>query len=197
MYQPETQAGWRDWLAEHHASEPSVWMVHWKKASGKQTFSYDEAVEEALCFGWVDSSNRSLDDDRTMYYFTPRNPQSTWSRSNKERVERLISDGRMTAAGMALIDAAKANGSWTIYDEIADLVIPADLAAALAANGDAARYFDAFPDSAKKIILWWIKSAKRPTTRTNRITQTATLAADNRMANHPIGKDHGPTSSSR
>ena len=197
MVHPESREEWRAWLAAHHDFEESVWMVFWKKPTGKSAPTYAEAVEEALCFGWVDSSTRRVDDERAMYYFSPRNPKSTWSRANKERVERLIADGRMTDAGMALIEAAKENGYWTIFDEIEDLIIPADLAAALDSHADAARYFDAFPVSAKKNILWWITPrghpAKRPATRLNRITKTATLAAHNRMANHPAGHDQGPS----
>ena len=200
MTHPESRDQWRAWLAEHHDREDAVWTIYWKKATGKPAPTYDEMVEEALCFGWVDSATRRVDDERAMYYFSRRKPQSTWSRTNKERVTRLIADGRMTPAGMALIDTAKENGWWTIYDEIEELVIPADLAEALSAEGDAARYFDAFPASAKKNILWWITPrghpAKRPQTRATRITKTATLAAHNRMANHPEGRDQGPTPSS-
>lgn len=192
MFHPQSQSEWRAWLADHHAVEQSVWMIHWKKASGKQVFSYEEAVEEALCFGWIDSTTSSLDQDRTLYYFARRNPKSPWARSNKERVERLIADGRMTDAGMALIETAKENGYWSIYDDIENLVVPDDLAGALDAEGDARRYFDAFTVSARKNILWWIKSAKRPATRARRIAATASLAAENRMANHPKGQDQGP-----
>ncbi len=152
-----------------------------------------DAVDEALCFGWVDSKINKLDEERAMRLFTPRNPKSPWSRINKEKVARLLEQGRMAAAGMRLVEGAKADGSWNIYDEIEDLVIPPDLTSALAKNDAAGGCFENFPDSAKKNILWWIKSARRPETRDARIAKTVALAAENRMANHPTGRDKGPT----
>ena len=175
---------WRVWLEEHHTAAPGVWLIYYKKASGKPSISYDEIVEEALCFGWVDSRPNALDDERAMFLISPRNPQSPWSRINKQRVENLIEQGLMTEAGLAKIEAAKQNGSWNQYDDIEDLIIPDDLQTALDANPVAQTNFAAFPPSSKKTILWWIASAKRPQTRAKRIEETVTLAAQNIKANH-------------
>ena len=188
----ETREEWRTWLAENHDKSAGVWLVSWKKATGRPFLHQSESVDEALCFGWVDSKVNRLDDDRGMLLFTPRSPKSTWSRINKEKVARLIEEGRMTPAGMKLIEAAKANGSWTIYDEVEDLVIPPDLADALARDEAASKFFERFPDSSKKNMLWWIKSAKKPETRAGRVEKLIRLAAQNRMANHPAGRDRGP-----
>lgn len=189
----ETQDEWREWLERNYEESSGVWLVSWKKATGRPFVPFTDVVDEALCFGWVDSKINRLDEERAMRLFTPRNPKSTWSRINKEKVARLVEEGRMEAAGMRLVEGAKADGSWNIYDEVEGLVIPADLASALAENALAGGYFENFPDSSKKNILWWIKSARRPETRATRITKTAGMAAENRMANHPAGRDMGPT----
>jgi uncharacterized protein YdeI (YjbR/CyaY-like superfamily) len=183
VYVPD-RAAWRVWLAEHHAASPGIWLIYYKKESGKPRVAYDDAVEEALCFGWVDSRPNAIDDERYMQLFTPRKGKSPWSKLNKERVARLIEQGLMTPAGMAKIEAAQADGSWSAYDGIEELTVPDDLAAALAANPDAQRHFEAFSASSKKNILWWIESAKRPDTRVKRIEETVRLAAENLKANH-------------
>jgi uncharacterized protein YdeI (YjbR/CyaY-like superfamily) len=175
---------WRAWLAEHHASATGVWLIYYKKESGKPRVAYADAVEEALCFGWIDSRPNALDDERYMQLFSPRKPKSPWSKLNKERVERLIAQGMMTSAGMEKIELAKRNGTWGQYDAIEDLTMPDDLATALAANPEAQRNFDAFPPSSKKNIFWWIISARRPETRQKRVEETTQLAAKNLTANH-------------
>lgn len=180
----ETREDWRGWLDEHHASAPGVWLVTYKKDSGGPYLDYDATVEEALCFGWIDSRPNKLDDKRSMRLFTSRKAGSPWSRLNKERVARLESEGRMTDAGRRQIAQAKEDGSWTIYDSVEQLEEPEDLALALDADGAARTHFDSFPDSSKKIILWWIKSAKRATTREKRVRETVRLAAENVRANH-------------
>jgi len=152
---------------------------------GKRDLTYDEAVEEALCWGWIDSTVSRHDDEHYRQFFSRRKPTSTWSRTNKERVGRLVADGRMQPAGQALIDAAKANGMWTALDSIENLEVPADLAKALRTTKGAKKNFDAFSASSKKNILWWIASAKRPETRARRIADTARLASEGRRANHP------------
>ena len=182
-YAPDRRA-WREWLEQHHAGSSGVWLIYYKKESGKPRVPYDEAVEEALCFGWVDSRPNVLDDERYMQLFSPRKPGSPWSRLNKRRVERLIAQGLMAPAGMAAIEAAKRDGSWDVYDAIEDLTVPDDLRAALAANDEARAYFDAFSPTSKKNILWWIASARRPETRAKRIEETVRLAAQNIKANH-------------
>jgi uncharacterized protein YdeI (YjbR/CyaY-like superfamily) len=158
-------------------------LVSYKKATGKPRFDYEEAVEEALCFGWIDSKGNKLDEERSLLWFAPRKGGTGWSKPNKERVEKLIAAGQMTPAGLAKVEAAKADGTWTALDSIEALEIPPDLAAALADHPPAADHFAAFPRSVKRGILEWISTAKTATTRTKRITETATLAAENKRAN--------------
>jgi uncharacterized protein YdeI (YjbR/CyaY-like superfamily) len=180
---PPTLADWRDWLATNHTRAEGVWLITWKKSAGKPTISYEESVEEALCFGWVDSKGNKLDDERTMLWFAPRKAGSGWSRPNKARVERLIAQGRMTPAGLAKIEAAKADGSWALLDAVENLEVPDDLAAEFDNYPAARANFDAFPRSARRAILEWIVQAKRPETRANRIAETARLAQENVRAN--------------
>jgi uncharacterized protein YdeI (YjbR/CyaY-like superfamily) len=158
-------------------------LVSYKQSTGKASFTYAESVEEALCFGWIDGQTRTLDEERGMQWFAPRRPGSVWAKSNKARVERLIAEGRMTPAGLAKIEAAQADGSWTLLDSVDRLEVPDDLAAAFDAYPDARAHFDAFPRSAKHMILGWIVTAKRPETRAKRIAETARLAQDNIRAN--------------
>jgi uncharacterized protein YdeI (YjbR/CyaY-like superfamily) len=180
-----SRAAWRSWLAEHHADEPGVWAVTYKQASGKPYVPYGDLRDEALCFGWIDSLRRSVDDERTRLLMTPRKPKSGWSKVNKARIEELRAAGLMTPAGEAAIETAKANGAWTKLDEVEQGIEPDDLRAALDADPDARRHWDAFPRSAKRGILEWISNAKRPETREKRVRETATLAAENVRANHP------------
>ena len=175
---------WRAWLEENHSDAPGIWLVtHKKGAAPERHVPYDDVVEEALCFGWVDSLPRKLDDARSMLLVTPRKPGSSWSRVNKERVERLEAAGRIAPAGSAAIERAKRDGSWTALDDVEAGVEPDDLREALDANPDARRHWDAFPRSVKRGILEWIGTAKKPETRRKRVTETATLAAENVRAN--------------
>jgi uncharacterized protein YdeI (YjbR/CyaY-like superfamily) len=180
---PERREDWRAWLAEHNASADGVWLVSWKQATGRPAIGYEAAVEEALCFGWIDSLARTLDEERSMLLFTPRKPGSGWSRSNKERVARLEASGLIEPAGAAVVEAARADGSWTALDDIENLVVPGDLAAAFAARTGAAEHWEAFPRSVKRAILAWIYGAKRPETRATRVEETAAEAAEGRRAN--------------
>jgi uncharacterized protein YdeI (YjbR/CyaY-like superfamily) len=145
--------------------------------------TYGELVEEALCVGRIDSVGRKVDDERTSLLFTPRRRGSGWSRPNKERLDRLLADGRMLPRGIAVVEAAKADGSWTRLDAVEDLVEPPELRAALDASPEARRQWDAFPRSAKRGILEWIGGAKRPETRDKRVRETAELAARGERAN--------------
>jgi uncharacterized protein YdeI (YjbR/CyaY-like superfamily) len=183
-YQPADRAAWRRWLEANHASMPGVSLVYFKQSSGKRSLTYSDAVEEALCFGWIDSRANTLDDERSTLVFSPRNPKSAWSKINKDRVGKLIEEGSMSEAGLKAIEVAKANGAWTALDAIEQLQLPDDLREALAANETAKDNFEAFPPSSKKIILGWIASAKRPETRAKRIEEAVTLAAQNIKANH-------------
>lgn len=165
----ETRADWRAWLEANHAAAPGVWLVTYKKGSGRPHLSWDEVVEEALCFGWIDSRGNKVDAARTKLLVTPRKPGSAWSKINKGRIEQLLAEGLMTPAGQAKIDAAKADGTWTLIDEVEAMVVPPDLAAALAADPAAAAGWDAFAPSAKKPLLQWLVTAKRSETRAKRI----------------------------
>lgn len=191
LFLAETRSDWRGWLEANHRAANGVWLVSYKRHTGRPFVPYPETVDEALCFGWIDSRPNALDADRATRLFTPRDPKSPWSRINKANVERLIDDGLMTPAGLELVTAARKNGAWIVYDEIEGLVIPADLRDALTHDPAAARHFTRFPDSSKKNILWWIKSARTDPTRANRIEVTVRLAAENRMANHVAGRDAG------
>jgi uncharacterized protein YdeI (YjbR/CyaY-like superfamily) len=179
----EARAAWRAWLEAHHAEAPGVWVVTWKKASGGPYVAYEDLVEEALCFGWVDSKSRGLDAARTQLLMTPRKPASRWSRPNKERITRLQAAGRMAPAGLAAVELAKESGTWTGRDEVEAGLEPADLRAALDADADARRHWDAFPRSTRRAILEWITAAKRPETREKRVRETAEQAARDVRAN--------------
>jgi uncharacterized protein YdeI (YjbR/CyaY-like superfamily) len=174
-----TRDEWRAWLEANHAAGRGAWLIVAKKGARVQGVTYEEAVEEGLCYGWIDSKTKALDADRTLQTFTPRKPGGTWARSNKERIERLIEQGRMTPAGMAKIEQAKADGSWNALDEFEDLAVPDDLATALGDNEQAAVNFAAFSPGARRTYLWWIKSAKRPETRARRIEQSVRLISQN------------------
>ena len=180
---PLTPEAWRSRLEANHERTTGVWLVGFKLATGRPRMTYDVSVEEALCFGWVDSKPRKLDDERTMLYFAPRRPGSGWSRPNKERVTRLEAAGLMAPAGAAKVEAARRDGSWTMLDAIEDLVVPDDLAAAFERHPGAARRFDAFPRSAKRGILEWIAQAKTGATRAKRVEETARLANEGVRAN--------------
>ena len=174
---------WRAWLSDHGGDRRGVWVVTHKKGAGRPWVPYDDVVDEAVAHGWIDSQPRSLDDERSQLLVTPRNPRSNWSRRNKERVERLLAEGRMAPAGLDAVEQAKRDGTWTALDDVESLREPDDLAAALDAAPDARRYWDAFPRSTKRGILEWIAAAKRPETRAARVTTTAEQAAQNVRAN--------------
>lgn len=180
---PKTRSAWHSWLDRHHARPEGVWLISWKKSSGKVRIPYDELVEEALCFGWIDSTAKTVDEHRAMLWFAPRRPRSGWSKSNKVRIERAIAAGRMQPVGLAKIEAAKQDGSWNALDAVDALELPPDLIAALAGHPPARDHFEAFPPSVKRGILDWIRTAKTQPTRAKRICETATLAAMNRRAN--------------
>jgi uncharacterized protein YdeI (YjbR/CyaY-like superfamily) len=175
---PHDRAQWRAWLATHHGDRDEVWLVFWRKQSGRTGLTYDQAVEEALCFGWIDGKAAKLDDRRTMVRFTPRKRGSGWARTNKVRVERLLAEGLMAEAGLARIEEAKRDGSWTKLDAVEDLVVPDDLAAAFAGHPGSRERWDGFPRSVRRGVLEWIVQAKRPDTRARRVSETARRAAE-------------------
>ncbi len=163
---------WRYWLTEHHETSPGVWLIYYKKNSGKNGISYDDAVEEALSFGWIDSKVNTLDEERYMQVFTPRKPGSTWSKLNKQRIEKLMEKDLMKPRGLEKVEAAKKDGSWNFLDDIEDLVVPKDLKNALNESKLAFDNFEACSDSVKKQMLYWIASAKKDETRIKRIEKT-------------------------
>ena len=181
--QAETREQWRAWLARNHATSPGVWLVTWKKASGRPYLAYADIVEEALAFGWVDSQPKTIDGQRSARLLTPRKPGSNWSRLNKQRVERLLAAGLMQPAGLAAVAAARANGRWSALDETETLAEPADLAARLDADPAARGHWDAFPRSARRAILEWIGNARTTATRQARIGRTVSDAARGIRAN--------------
>ena len=172
----------RDWLAANHARTDSIWLVTWK-AHTPYHVSWDVVVEEALCFSWIDSQPRKLDQDRSMIRLSPRKPGSGWSGVNKGRIERLVASGLMAAPGLEKIELARRDGSWTALDAASDLSIPDDLQHAFDAHPGARGRFDAFPPSARRSILEWVALAKRPETRATRVNETARLAALGQRAN--------------
>lgn len=168
---------WRDWLAANHDTETGVWLMTWRRATGRPAPPYEQQIEEALRVGWIDSTAKKLDEKRAMLYFARRRPGSPWARTNKARIARLEAEGRMLPAGQAVVARARADGSWTLLDSVEDLVVPDDLAAALDRHTGAREHWNAFPPSARKQILWWIAQAKRPETRSVRVEASARQAS--------------------
>jgi uncharacterized protein YdeI (YjbR/CyaY-like superfamily) len=164
---PKTASEWRRWLRDNHDKKQGVWLVAYKAATGKARLGYEESISEALCYGWIDSVNRPLDDERIGLLFTPRKARSGWSRTNKVRISRLLEEGRMRPAGLAKIAAAKRDGSWTLLDSVEALEVPDDLRKALSAAG--ARQFAALTPGRRKEHLRSLVTAKRPETRARRV----------------------------
>jgi uncharacterized protein YdeI (YjbR/CyaY-like superfamily) len=180
-----TVAEWRNWLADNCRSEKEVWLVIYGKDRGTPSVRYHEAIEHALCYGWIDSRAGKHDADSFKLRFTPRNPRSTWSRVNRQRAAEMIELGLMTEHGHAMIELAKAAGTWQVLPDEADTAIPPDLQELLDRNTAARQNFQNFPPSSKRLILMWIATAKRSETRQRRIKQTVDLAEVNIRANHP------------
>lgn len=183
MVQPLTREAWRAWLQENHRTHPGLWLANYKKATGKPRLEYEETVEEALCFGWIDSRANSLDAERSLLWVCPSKATSAWSGINKERVARLVAKGLMEPAGLAVVEEAKASGRWSALDEVELLIVPTDLSEAFDRHPASRANWDQFPPSARRAILDWISQAKRAETRLKRIEETATLADRNERAN--------------
>jgi len=173
---PKTAAGWRRWLRDNHDKAQGVWLVMYKAATGKTRLGYEDSIPDALCFGWIDSLNKPLDGERTALLFTPRKTGSGWSRTNKERIARLLEAGRMEPPGLAKIAAAKRDGSWTLLDSVEALEVPDDLRRALGAAG--LRRFDSLTPGRKKEHLRTLVTAKRPDTRARRIADIVRSVAN-------------------
>lgn len=172
---------WRKWLENNYQTEKEVWLFHYKKHVGKIGIQLEEAVEEALCFGWIDGKLRKVDDERFMLRYSPRKPDSVWSRLNREKVETLIAAGKMTAAGLSIIEEAKKRGSWDqAYTNLKRDRIPADLRKALAQDKTALDNFQRFANSYRNMYIQWVKSAKTAKTRKGRIEKVVKQAAQNK-----------------
>jgi uncharacterized protein YdeI (YjbR/CyaY-like superfamily) len=182
LVEPRDREQWRHWLEANHAASPGVWLAVGKKGNPVSDLSYEEAIQEALAFGWIDGLTKRLDADRYRLLVTPRKPGSGWARTNKARVERLVAEGRMAPAGMAAVESARRNGSWTALDDVEALVEPPDLGQALDATPNARAGWGGLTASARKLGLYWIASAKRPQTRADRVRKTVEAAAEGRPA---------------
>lgn len=176
VFYPKSLTAWRKWLEKNHLSKRSVWLVFYTKASNKKTITWSNAVEVALCFGWIDSKKIRIDDETSHQFFSKRKPKSTWSKINKEKVQQLIDNGLMTPAGLHVIQTARQNGSWSILDEVEELTIPSDLEKAFRKHKGSKDYFLSLSKSIRKILLSWIVLAKRPETRQKRIEEIAAHA---------------------
>lgn len=174
---PKSKTDWRTWLEKNHESEHSIWLVYFRMSTKKPSISWSEAVDEALCFGWIDSTKKTIDEERYMQYFSKRKPNSMWSKVNKEKVDTLIQNNLMKKAGFESLEIAKQNGSWTILDDVEALVVPHDLEDALTRNTTAIEYFESLSKSSKKLLLHWIISAKRTETRQKRILEIVESAS--------------------
>ncbi len=170
-FYPKTKQQWRKWLEKNHQIKDAVWLIFYNKSSTKQTISWSDAVDEALCFGWIDSVKKSIDQETSIQFFSKRKAKSTWSKINKEKVEKLIQAGLMSNAGLSVIDIAKQDGSWHILDEVENLIIPDDLLNALKARENAEETFNNLSKSAKKLMLTQLVLAKKSETRQNRIAE--------------------------
>lgn len=182
-FRAKSRAAWRTWLEEYHGKESAVWLVIYKKSSGVPSVHYPEAVDEALCFGWIDSKPNKRDEQSYYQYFSPRHPKSNWSRVNKEKIRRLTAENRMAPAGQAVVALAKEAGTWNALKDVDNLVVPDDLQEAFDRDPTAYQHWQGFPPSVRRGILEWIFNAKRPETRRQRIEKTVQLAAQNIRAN--------------
>ena len=174
---PTSPQHWREWLQAHHAEKQCVWLLFYKKKTGTRALNWSQAVDEALCFGWIDSRAKPVDAEKYLQFFSRRKPKSGWSKVNKTKIERLIAEGLMTQAGLDSIAIARQNGSWTMLDEVEELLLPADLAQALQQHPNAYPYFLGLSRTDRRNILQWLVLAKRPETRHKRMAEIAELAA--------------------
>ncbi|WP_205508621.1 YdeI/OmpD-associated family protein [Longitalea arenae] len=177
VFYPKSVADWRKWLQKNHLSKQAVWLVFYTKSSKRKSITWSDAVDVALCFGWIDSKKIKIDEETSHQFFSRRKPGSTWSKINKEKVQRLIDKGLMSEAGHQSIEVAKQNGSWTILDIVEELKIPKDLEQAFQKHKGSKDYFQSLSKSSRKAMLQWLVLAKRPETRQKRIDEIATLAS--------------------
>ncbi len=176
MFYPKNRQEWRMWLESNHVEKESVWLIMYMQKANQATVTWSEAVDEALCFGWIDSVKKKLDEHRSIQFFSKRKPKSTWSKINKDKIEKLTESGQMTESGLRCVEIAKQNGSWELLDSVEALVVPEDLETALLSRENAMEFFTGLNKTIKKGMLQWLVLAKRPETRQNRITEIAELA---------------------
>lgn len=184
IFYPKSTKEWRKWLEKNHQTQSSVWVVFYNKSSKKKTISWSESVDEALCFGWIDSKKIKIDEESSHQFFSKRKAISTWSKINKEKIKRLIEEKKMTSAGHEIIEIAKKNGSWEMLDEVEELIIPSDLESAFELNPVAHEYFSSLSKSNRKMILQWIVLAKRLETKQNRIKEIIERGNQNLKPKH-------------
>ena len=182
------RVAWRKWLQQHHDSSRGIWLVYFKKDSGKTRVPYADAVEEALCFGWIDSTLNPIDEHSYMQLFTPRKPKSGWSKLNKERIEQMVAQGLMTPAGQAKIDEAVANGTWNKLDGIESFTPSKELANAFAKNKKAKAFFDGLSNTNKKYILYYTSNAKSAVLKQKRIDDIIAAANEQKMIERFISR---------
>lgn len=184
IFYPESQTAWRKWLEKNHLSKQAVWLVFYNKKSAIKSITWSEAVDVALCFGWIDSKKIKIDEKSAHQFFSKRKTNSTWSKINKVKIENLIEQGLMSEAGLKSIEIAKQNGSWTILDEVEELFIPADLDIAFTEKPNAKAYFLSLSKSTKKMILTWLVFAKTTATRQKRIAEIVESAEQKLKPKH-------------
>lgn len=178
-YCPSDKQDWRKWLDLNHNKKEAVWLIFYKKKSPNYNLSWSESVDEALCFGWIDSTKKTIDTEKYIQYFSKRKAKSNWSKINKDKVKTLVEQKLMKEEGYKSIEIAKENGSWTLLDEVEALIIPEDLKGEFENHEGSMKYFNNLSKSAKKILLYWIVSAKRKETRQKRVLEIAENASEN------------------
>ncbi len=180
-YYAKDRKAWRKWLEKNHAVSEGVWLIYYRKSSPKSRVEYADAVEEALCYGWIDSTFNPIDEEKFMQLFTPRKPKSGWSKLNKERIERLINEGLMMPPGMERIENAKKNGTWEKLDHIESFTVPPELEKAFAANKKAKKFFETLGKTNKKYILYYVSGVKSEEKKAKRIEEIIAAANEGRM----------------
>ena len=191
QFYPETKQHWRKWLETNHIHKDAVWLIFYKKHTGKPSVNWSDAVDEALCFGWIDSKGETIDKDTFRQYFCKRKPNSTWSKINKQKIETLAAKGLIAQAGFDVIDIAKQNGSWTILDEVEELMIPSELEKTFESFENSKDYFSSLSKSKQKVLLQWIALAKTDTTRQKRIFEIAENASKKQQPKQFSPKKNG------
>ena len=179
---PKTRAGWRSWLEKNHATCDGVWLIYYRTSTGRRRLSWEDAVRQALCFGWIDSKVKPIDGERYKQIFTPRKTRSVWSKINKQYIAELIEAELMTDAGLRAVDAAKKNGAWSLLEPVDALIVPPDLESALRGSKRAREAYEALSKSAKRAVLYSLYSANREETRAKRLADAfAKLAGDDSL----------------